>query len=158
MPSVAKRILSKLVDRLKAIDGTGEFNFNLKNNVLIRRPSYDRDDCLPAIFIYRRNPDSREHNPELGFPVHTVIYDVVGLVQRTDTAGEALEDLLADIERALEIPSDLCLRDGKNLLGTPLRLVTGETELAPDGSRVEAVSVGVQCTFPHKYGDPNYVF
>lgn len=159
--SVAKQIYKKLIDRLSAINGTGDFINDVESRIYLQRPSYDiENEILPAVFIYRRSSgDERTDAPVQAFPEVTVVYDVVGLIKADSTAGYAIEDLLADIERSLEIENDkyLATDGGKNLLSQELRLINGQGAQSQDGKNYEAVAIGVECKFPKKYGDPNYV-
>lgn len=162
MASVAKQILAKLHARLVAIDGTGAFVNNIGDRVEKRRPRYDVDaDTLPILFIYRRTGgDTREVKPTDPHADVTLVFDVVGLVAVGADSGDAAEDLLADVTRALELASDVYLHEGsigRNLLSQELMLVSADAEPAPPGSKVEVVAVGVRCIYPRKYGDPDHV-
>ena len=110
---------------------------------------------------YGRLADPSKAEPAKPVAPHgdiTVIFDVVGAVKRGAADALAGEALLADLQRALEQPADLYLRDadlGRNLLSRELTLVSIET--LDDHPSLELVGVGVACTWPHSYGDPCHV-
>lgn len=159
--SVAKQVLAKLVARLESIIPSNDCINDIGGRVYKRRPVYDVDHKqLPALFIFRRaGGDQREVSPGQDTKTVTVVYDVVGFVASTDKSGDAAEDLLADIERRVEQVGDLYLvtETTKNLLSQELVLVGAEVEAPPAGSKVEAVAIGIQAVFPHRYGDPDLV-
>lgn len=160
--SVAKKILVLLAARLAAIQGGPDFTNTVGARVYRSRFSYDLAvEGVPAIFIARRaGGDSRATAPSPPFQNVTITFDIVGVVLAGVQSGDAAEDLLADIERAIEIETDKFLLDAstsKNLLAVELLLVGAQLEAPPEGSKYEAVAVGVQCTFPKRYGDPSYV-
>lgn len=160
MPSVARRIYAALADRLAAIDGSGDMVNNLAGSVFRFKPSHDAEvEAVPAVFVFRREGgEERSGTPDDLCIDRTVVFDVLGIVGAGAESGDAAEDLLADIERALEIKTDLYLSSGGvNLLIEPLTLLPSEFSLGGDGSKVESVAVGVRCRYPHIYGDPNYV-
>lgn len=164
MPSVAGRILLALQARLQDIRGQGGMVSDLQGRVLLQRFGYDVDaEMVPCVFIARRVGGGTTRTLAPGAETlsdTTVVFDVVGVVHRSATSALAGEDLIADMQRALEIESDPFLRDDcldKNLLSQELQLVTIDTGPPEDGFEFELVSVGVQCTYPHKYGDPDHV-
>lgn len=165
MPSVAARILLALQARLLEIRGQGAMVNDLQGRVFLRRPSFDAEaEETPAVFLMRRvgGGAQREQRPgENGVGSDTtVIFDAVGLVASTGDSTLAAEHLLADMQRALEIPNDTFLREsclGKNLLTQELRLVSIELDPPIDVMPFELVGVGVQCAYPHEYGDPDHV-
>jgi hypothetical protein len=157
--SVAERILCALESRLLAIDGSGAFPASVAGRVFLRRPSYDVDnEPLPALFLFRAS-ETRAGSPEDGIDKQ-LTFGLVGVVATGDRAGIELERLLAAAERALELSDDKYLRDpetNKNLLSDALTLTTGEFPPPEDGSKVESFSLGIQCGYPHVYGDPGNV-
>lgn len=165
MPSVASRILLKLRDRLLTIRGQGRMVHDLQGRVFLRQPSYALDfEPLPAVFIVRRNGGGTTLTPSPSVnetpSVDTVIYDVIGAVPASDETTLAGEELVADLRRALECPKDLFLFDDsvkKNLLSEELRLISLELDPPEDARPYDFVGVGVACTYPHRYGDPDHV-
>lgn len=167
MPGVARKILAKLFGRLEAIDGSGDFNFDMTGRVFRCRPSYDvLSEGKSGVFISRRfGGDTRDPVPDQhsGVTVVEVVYDVVAIAPElngTNEAGDVLEQLKEDIERALEISSDLYLRDddsGRNLLESALQLVSGDGRLAEVWETTELFAVGVRCRYEHVYGNPDVV-
>jgi len=159
MRSVAERILGVLESRLLLIDGSGEFHMDVARRVFLRRPTYDVDiESLPALFLFRLS-ETRTGSPEDGVEKQ-VMFGLVGVVASSDRAGIELERLLASAERALEQTDDMYLRDPemkKNLLSEALALTTGEIPPPEDGSKIESFSLGIQCTYPHVYGEPEHV-
>jgi len=165
MRSVAARILDMLTDRLRDIRGQGDYVYDLQGRIYLRRFSFDADiEDAPTVFIARRVGGGTERVQKPGaeqLSDTTVVFDVVGVVALDSTASVAAENLIADLQRALERPDDLFLRDcdgsGRALLSQELQIVSIETAQPLDGFPFEVVAVGVQCTWPHKYGDPNHV-
>lgn len=164
MPSVAARILKKLRDRLDAIDGGVDFNNDLQGRIFLSRPTYDADEeRLPAVFLSRRigGGTTREQTPgKSELSTTTVVFDAIGVIAIGGSCAVDAEDLLADLHRALEVPDDLYLRDeqlGKNLLSQELQITDVEFNVPEAEIPVVLVSVSISCTYPHKYGDPDYV-
>jgi hypothetical protein len=161
MPSVAARIVLALQQRLLCIRGQGSYTHDLQGRVHLRRFTGDaQSDDLPAVYIARR-VGGGEATTARPVPPHydtTVTFDVVGVVKRSPNVTLAGEALLADIQRALERGDDLFLADaetGRNLLAQELAITSVET-LDTDPV-LDAVAVGVTCTWPHTYGDPDHV-
>ncbi len=165
MPSVAARILKALHARLLDIRGQGDMVNDLQGRVHLHRFGYDLDaEAAPAVFIARRAGGGTDlvQRPGANLLLHdvTTVYDVVGVVAQGNACSLDGEHLLADIIRALERPDDVFLRCdalGKNLLSQELRLVDVQFAELPAGAAFDLVGVGVQCTHPHKYGDPDHV-
>jgi hypothetical protein len=166
--SVAKQILAKLATRLAAIDGTGAMLNDLSGRVFRRRPVYDVDnEPMPAVFITRRGGGDTRTVSSTGSPRRTlsqieIVFDIVGIVELGEHSGDAAEDLLADIERAIELETDAFIGaaaagERPTLLSQELSLVGAQIDPPPPGSNVELIAVGVRCVFPHKYGDPDHV-
>lgn len=166
MPSVAERIYLALHDRLLDIRG-GAFNHDLQGRVHLARPSYDLTASdYPAVFFAMRQggfgtvrgPGTAQHTTT------TLTFDAVGIARASDGGSHCRAGLrlLADLRRALEVPDDMYLRteiDGtpKQLLGDELLIVDAEWEPAPPGFDFDIVGVGIACSYPHKYGDPDHV-
>lgn len=164
MPSVAARILKKLKGRLDAIDGSGDFENDLQGRIFLSRPAYDADaEKKPAVFLARRigGGTTREQAPgKSELSTTTVVFDAIGVIALGNECAVTAEDLLADLHRALEIPDDLYMRDeqlGKNLLSQELQITDVEFNIPEAEIPVVLVSVSISCTYPHKYGDPDYV-
>lgn len=138
---------------------------DLQGRVLLRRPSWDMDaEDAPAVFVVRRNGGGTSTYPAPGanstLSDITVIFDVIGVVRASARSTLAGEELLADLQRALEIEADPFLFDPtlvRNLLSQEMRLVSIELDPPEDGVPFDLVGVGVSCTYPHHYGDPNHV-
>lgn len=163
--SVAARVLLALRARLAAIDGSAAYHFDLADRIHARRPVFDLDAFPPpALFVSRRAGGGEQRTQRPGTHVltdKTVVFDVIGIVDAAqDCPGVAAEQLLADIERSLELPADLFMSDvdlAANLLSQPLQLVDPEINDAVSRAEVEAIGVGVRCVWPHTYGDPSHV-
>lgn len=163
--SVAAQVLLKLKARLDAIDGTGEFTYDLTGCVHMRRPTVDLiEQGKPCVFIHRRIAgETRELKAGSRSAVNVVaIWDVIGAVTSetdSDERGLAAEALLADITRALELDSDRAMFDavsGKNLTGG-VEVIEPEIDTSFVRANAEVVGVGVRCVWPHKYGDPSFI-
>lgn len=161
MPTVARQVLEALVDRLGSINGQGNMVNDLQGRIYLQRFGYDVDiERTPAVFIARRVGGGVERNAQPGETTSdtTVVFDVVGVVERNGEAALAMEDLIGDLHRALEVADDPFLAEcGRNLLNQELQLVTVETAPPVDGFGFDVVGVGVSCTWPHVYGDPDRV-
>lgn len=173
--SVSRRIVAKLVERLKAINGTGDMIHDVGDRVFVSRPNFDEGSMpyTPCIYIAQRAGNDQRTRSNAGTgkktrSVVTEVFDVVGVIKKTPTFAEELSsgldamDLRADIERALEVEGDECLSLDEpgtrpNLLSSELELIDAQLDLPPAGSRLEVVAVGVRCAHIHKYGDPNHV-
>ncbi len=161
-PSVAARVLQLLQQRLLAIRGQGDFTLDLQGRVYLKRLRYDAEvEAVPAVFVARRTGGGATVEGAKPVAPHSdmlVVFDVVGAVERGGDCALAGEALLADIQRALELPDDLYLRDpelARDLLSRELALVTIET--MDEHPSLELVGVGVACAWPHTYGDPSDV-
>lgn len=165
MPSVSARILKALHGRLLDIRGQGSMVNDLQGRVFMRRFGYDVDaEQLPAVFIARRVGGGTElvQRPSQSLLLQdmTTVFDVIGVVAQGGDCSLDGEHLLADLIRALEQPDDVYLRCealNQNLLSQELRLVDVQFAELPIGAPFDLVGVGVQCTHPHKYGDPDHV-
>lgn len=173
--SVSRRIVAKLVERLAAINGTGDMVHDVGGRVFVSRPYFDEGSSpdTPCIYVMQRAGNDQRTREPSGTERKTrarvtEIFDVIGVVSVSANAASALSsgldamDLRADIERALEVVGDEFLsRDAPgtkpNLLSSELELVDAQIDPPPAGSRLEVVAVGVRCTHVHKYGDPNHV-
>lgn len=138
---------------------------DIQSRVFLRRPTYDlANEELPAIFLTRRvgGGTTREQGPGTSTisSETIVIFDAVGIVRADADSGLAAEGLLADMQRALEIAGDTALfdrSDRKNLLSQELQLVSVELDPYLDALPYDMVGVGIQCAYPHVYGDPDCV-
>jgi hypothetical protein len=161
MPTaVISKILIALRDRLLTIDGQGEMVNDVQGRVLLRRPTFDADsERAPSIFL-RVRTITRSQQPSESFFDVTVIFDAIGIVKADEDETLAGLEFKADIYRALEIEGDKFLRDDEcnaNLLNQELAIVDAQLEDLQAASTFDLVGVGVQCTFPQKYGAPNHV-
>jgi hypothetical protein len=165
MPSVAERVLNALAERLDAIRG-GTFNNDLQGRVYLSRPSYNlATEEVPAVFLAPRSGGgfSRERKPGTSeLSDTTLVVDVVGVLSTVPDSSIAGLRMLADLQAALEIPADKHLRvdiDGRsvNLLSDELTIIDIEFVPASDVLPFDHVVLGVQCPFPHTYGDPDNV-
>lgn len=158
--AVISKILCALRDRLLSINGQGEMVNNLQGRVFLRRPTYDVEaEQIPAVFLRVRSI-TRTQQPTNGFFDTTVIFDAIGLVKADADETLAGLEMKADMYRALEVEDDQFLKDGDcgaNLLNQELAIVDAQVEDLQDAMNFDVAAVGVQCTFPQKYGAPNHV-
>jgi hypothetical protein len=88
-------ILNEIVEKVKAIDGTGKFKSNLNQNVYPNMKFYDEVHDFPSVFIVA-GYENREYLPSnfrwgyLTLSIKIYVND--------DYASQQLEDILADIE------------------------------------------------------------
>ena len=105
-------IINALVEKLKAIDGNGEFNTNVYGNVSPRLKFWDEVNQFPAIHL-NAGSESRVYQAG-GFKDRFLSVSIRVYVEAED-AVEALEELLEDIETVIEANSRLEYRDRRGL-------------------------------------------
>jgi hypothetical protein len=157
-------ILQALACRVRDIRGQGAMISDLQGRVHLSRPSYDlAAESYPAAFVARREGGGTTRDRAPGYASESnvsITFEVAGVIPRGLESGIAAEGLLADFQRAIERADDPFMRDaalGKNLLAEELFITDVSLEPAPDGSAFEALSVGVVCVYPYRYGDPDHV-
>lgn len=99
-----QRIVKALVDKLKGINGEGEYVSNVFNNVEAKLKFWDEVNDFPYVSVVGGN-ETREYLPgefEWGFLVINVRVYV-----NQDESQDALEDLMNDIET--------CIRENRTL-------------------------------------------
>ena len=105
-------IINALVEKLKAIDGNGEFNTNVYGNVSPRLKFWDEVNQFPAIHL-NAGSESRVYQAG-GFKDRFLSVSIRVYVEAED-AVEALEELLEDIETVIEANSSLEYKDRRGL-------------------------------------------
>ena len=105
-------IINALVEKLKAIDGNGEFNTNVYGNVSPRLKFWDEVNQFPAIHL-NAGSESRVYQAA-GFKDRFLSVSIRVYVEAED-AVEALEELLEDIETVIEANSSLEYKDRRGL-------------------------------------------
>lgn len=158
--SVALRAIYAMRTRLQAIDGNSPFNTAAGGTVLINRSVVEKGD-LPLIVIV---PGDETVEPSSGGGVADgrsqavkVQFDVnvegMVLAEQSNT-GEQLEEIKADIKRALMLFDEPTLKDGLFSIG-PIGYL-GSTPLPrEDGAATESVQCRFRVTYTEKFGDPN---
>ena len=101
-------IINAIVDKLKEIDGNGEFNTDVYGNVHPRLKFWDEVNEFPAIHLNAAS-ESRIYQGG-GYKDRFLSVSVRVYVQDED-AVEALEELLEDIETVIETNSRLTYTD-----------------------------------------------
>ena len=105
-------IINALVEKLKGIDGNGEFNTDVYGNVSPRLKFWDEVNEFPSIHL-NAGSETRTYQAN-GFKDRFLSVTVRVYVQAED-AVEALEELLEDIETVIEANSRLEYRDRRGL-------------------------------------------
>ena len=101
-------IADALTEKLKDIDGNGDFNTDLYQNVHPRLKFWDEVDQFPAVHL-NVGSETREYQGG-GYKDRFLAVTVRVYVQAEDSV-EALEELLEDIETVIETNSRLSYTD-----------------------------------------------
>lgn len=104
-------IVAALVNKLKDIDGTGEFLTNLNENVSPRLKFWDEVEEFPAVHL-NAGSETREYQTG-GYKDRFLSVTLRCYVQAED-AVEALDELMEDVETILEENSRLRYKDRNN--------------------------------------------
>lgn len=101
-------IVKALAEKLKEIDGNGEFNSNMYGNVHPRLKFWDEVDQFPAIHL-NAGTETREYQAA-GYKDRFLSVTIRVYVQEEDSVA-ALEELIEDIETVIETNSRLSYED-----------------------------------------------
>ena len=101
-----------LAEKLKDIDGSGQFLTDLQNNVEPRLKFWDEVVEFPAVHL-NAGPETREYQGG-GFKDRFLSITVRCYVQDEEDATEGLNLLMEDIETVLEDNSRLAYTDAQN--------------------------------------------
>ena len=105
-------IIAALTDKLKNINGAGQFLTDLQNNVEPRLKFWDEVVEFPAVHL-NAGPETREYQGG-GFKDRFLSITVRCYVQDEEDATEGLNLLMEDIETVLEDNSRLAYTDAQN--------------------------------------------
>ena len=105
-------IIQALVEKLKQIDGNGDFNTDIYGNVSPRLKFWDEVNEFPSIHL-NAGSETRTYQAN-GFKDRFLSVTVRVYVQAED-AVEALDELLEDIETVIETNSRLEYRDRRGV-------------------------------------------
>ena len=105
-------IVASLVNKLKDIDGTGQFLSNLNENVSPRLKFWDEVEEFPAVHL-NAGSETREYQAG-GFKDRFLSITLRCYVQAED-AVLALDELLEDVETVIEENSRLKYKDRNNV-------------------------------------------
>jgi hypothetical protein len=97
--SARSRILNKLVELLKDIDGTGNYRSNLFGNVYNRLKFWDEVDDYPSIYL-NIGPESREYLPG-GFKWAYLTINI-RIYVNDEESETRLEEIFEDIETIID--------------------------------------------------------
>lgn len=103
-------IVNALVDKLKTINQTGEFNTNLFNNVHPRLQFWDEVDEFPAVHL---NLGSETRDYQGGGYKDRFLSITVRVYVRDENSVEALDAVMEDIETVIESNSRLQFTDNR---------------------------------------------
>tara|TARA_X000001382_G_scaffold122791_1_gene106041 strand:+ start:2646 stop:3104 length:459 start_codon:yes stop_codon:yes gene_type:complete len=104
-------IVEALVNKLKDIDGTGQFLSNVNENVSPRLKFWDEVDEFPAIHL-NAGQETREYQGG-GYKDRFLTITLRCYVQDEDTVL-ALDELLEDVETVIEENASLTYKDRNN--------------------------------------------
>ena len=104
-------IIEALVNKLKDIDGTGQFLTNVNENVSPRLKFWEEVEEFPAIHL-NAGPETREYQGG-GYKDRFFSITVRCYVQDEDTV-RALDELLEDVETVIEDNARLTYKDRNN--------------------------------------------
>ena len=105
-------IVEALVNKLKDIDGTGQYLSNLEENVSPRLKFWDEVEEFPAVHL-NAGSETREYQAG-GYKDRFLSITLRRYVQAED-AVEALDELLEDVETVVEESSRLRYKDRNNV-------------------------------------------
>lgn len=120
-------IVNALVEKLKNIDGTGNFLTNLNENVSPRLKFWDEVEEFPAIHL-NAGSETREYQGG-GYKDRFLSITVRCYVQDEDSVA-ALDELLEDVETVLEDNSRLSYKDrnGNSATTQQITIVSVDTD------------------------------
>lgn len=101
-------IVEALSDKLKAINGTGQYRTELNDNVFPRLKFWDEVEEFPAVHL---NAGSERRDYQGGGFKDRYLTVTIRCYVNEEDAVEALEGLLEDVETVLEDNSRLSYRD-----------------------------------------------
>ena len=105
-------VVAALVEKLKGINGTGEFLSDVDNNVEPRLKFWDEVDQFPAIHL-NAGSETREY---LGAGQrHRFLSVTVRCYVRSEDAVDDLDRLLEDVETVIETNSSLAYKDRRGV-------------------------------------------
>ena len=105
-------IVNALVEKLKGINGTGNFFTDLDNNVIGRLLFWDEVDQFPAIHI---NAGSETREYQGGGYKDRFLSITLRCYVNTEDAADALDELLEDVETVIEDNSALSYTDKRGV-------------------------------------------
>lgn len=129
--SARSSIANAIVEKLKAIDGTGIYITNLFSNAFALHKFWDEVNDFPCVYVVP-GPETREYLPggfKWGFlSIYLKIY------VKEENPVKGLEDLLQDIEKVLDSNRNLIYNLGKETTEILITsIVTDEGLLIPYG-------------------------
>ena len=101
-------IINALVDKLKEIDGTGDYLTNVYNNVSPRLKFWDEVEDFPSIHL---NAGSERRDYQGGGYKDRYMATTIRIYVNEEDAVEALDKLIEDVETVLEVNSRLAYTD-----------------------------------------------
>ena len=149
MTSKAQNINSVIKQRLETIDGTGLFI----NSVTVLENIQRIDESeLPAVIVHRLGEKVEKVNSKRMDLSSDIAIDMHIL------ASADIETLIADVKRALFLPDDMNLALGSKNLAQEFNYSGLEVHQREDGSISASAQITINCKYPEKYGDPDYVY
>ena len=103
-------IVEALAEKLKVIDGQGEFLSDVNNNVVPRLKFWDEVEEFPAIHL---NPGTETRQYQTGGYKDRFLGVTVRIYVQEEDAQEALGKLLEDVETVIEENSRLSYYDNR---------------------------------------------
>ena len=138
------KIVKALTDKLKLIDGTGDYRTNVFDNVSPKLKFWDEVEDFPFICA-SAGSESREYLPsnfKWGFLTINLRLYVQG-----EESEQLLEDLMADVEKVLDENNELEYGPGKHT--EDIRIISIDTDeglMAPYGIAEMVITVRYEIT------------
>jgi hypothetical protein len=141
--SARTSIVKALAEKLKAIDGTGQYKTSINGNAYPKLKFWDEVQDLPAVYL-AAGSETREYKPG-AFKWAFLSISIKCYVKEEDPQA-ALENLLEDVERCLDANRNLVYDEtvpGAQLLEISITsIITDEGLLEPYG--VGEINITVQ--------------
>ena len=130
-------VVAALVQKLKSINGTGQFLSDVDNNVEPRLKFWDEVDQFPAIHL---NPGSETRENIRAGQRHRFLSITIRCYVRSEDAPDDLDRLLEDVETVIEDNSALTYTDRRGVEQTTHQITV--VSIDTDEGVLEPLGVG----------------
>lgn len=157
--SIAKQIITAIVDRVTAINGGVEFHSSIGNKIVKGKPNEVVED-LPCVFVYSTEESSTDEKfPRLENTLYVSIegHSEWGLVTDPTEAEDVAQDMITDIKKAVLSETDRTFKIESGGVNLCKRLVYLGRVIgyAADGSRVVASRCNFMVEYRERAGSPH---